>query len=91
MFPYNAEQCQGKLQKILVKSTTGYIVYSVPAPFSVILLAKIKHIEEGSNKILILQRRGNAMFEAPIMMGTNQFPNLPIMVGITMKSIIINA
>jgi hypothetical protein len=31
------------------------------------------------------------MSGAPIIKGTNQFPNPPIMMGITMKKIIINA
>lgn len=35
--------------------------------------------------------RGNAMSGAPIISGTNQFPNPPIMMGITMKKIIMNA
>lgn len=35
--------------------------------------------------------RGNAMSGAPSIRGTNQFPNPPIMIGITMKKIITNA
>lgn len=35
--------------------------------------------------------RGKAISGAPIIRGTNQFPNPPIMIGITMKKIIINA
>jgi len=35
--------------------------------------------------------RGNAISGALIMRGTNQFPNPPIIVGITKKKIIINA
>jgi hypothetical protein len=35
--------------------------------------------------------RGNAMSGAPIIRGTNQFPNPPIMIGITMKKIMIKA
>lgn len=31
------------------------------------------------------------MSGAPIINGTNQFPNPPIMIGITIKKIIINA
>lgn len=35
--------------------------------------------------------RGNAMSGAPIIRGTNQLPNPPIMMGITMKKIITKA
>jgi hypothetical protein len=45
----------------------------------------------GSNQNLMLFIRGNAMSGAPSISGTNQFPNPPIMIGITMKKIITNA
>jgi hypothetical protein len=35
--------------------------------------------------------RGNAISGAPNIKGTNQFPNPPIMIGITMKKIITKA
>lgn len=35
--------------------------------------------------------RGNAISGAPSINGTNQFPKPPIIMGITMKKIIINA
>ena len=35
--------------------------------------------------------RGNAISGAPSISGTNQFPNPPIMIGITMKKIITKA
>jgi len=35
--------------------------------------------------------RGNAISGAPIIKGTNQFPNPPIRIGITMKKIITKA
>ena len=35
--------------------------------------------------------RGNAISGAPSIRGTSQFPNPPIMIGITIKKIIINA
>lgn len=35
--------------------------------------------------------RGNAISGAPNMSGTSQFPNPPIMIGITMKKIMTNA
>ena len=45
----------------------------------------------GSNQNLILFIRGNAMSGAPIIKGTNQFPNPPIRIGITIKKIITKA
>lgn len=47
--------------------------------------------EGGSSQKLMLFIRGNAMSGAPIISGTNQFPNPPIMMGITMKKIITKA
>lgn len=47
--------------------------------------------EGGRSQKLILFIRGNAMSGAPIINGTNQFPNPPIIIGITMKKIITNA
>lgn len=47
--------------------------------------------EGGRSQKLILFIRGNAMSGAPIISGTNQFPNPPIIIGITMKKIITNA
>lgn len=35
--------------------------------------------------------RGNAISGAPSISGTSQFPNPPIMIGITMKKIMTNA
>lgn len=35
--------------------------------------------------------RGNAISGAPIISGTNQFPNPPIIIGMTMKKIITKA
>ena len=45
----------------------------------------------GNNQKLILFNRGNAISGAPIIKGTNQLPKPPIIIGITMKKIIINA
>jgi hypothetical protein len=39
----------------------------------------------------MLFSRGNAISGAPIMIGTNQLPKPPIIVGITKKKIIMNA
>jgi hypothetical protein len=45
----------------------------------------------GRSQNLRLFIRGKAMSGAPIINGTNQFPNPPIKIGITKKKIIINA
>ena len=45
----------------------------------------------GNNQNEILFKRGNAMSGAPIINGTNQLPNPPIIVGITKKKIITKA
>lgn len=39
----------------------------------------------------MLFMRGKAMSGAPIMSGTSQLPNPPIIIGITIKKIITNA
>lgn len=50
-----------------------------------------KDKDGGSSQNLMLFMRGNAMSGAPIMIGTSQFPNPPIMMGITMKKIMMKA
>jgi len=45
----------------------------------------------GSNQNLMLFIRGKAISGAPSINGTNQFPNPPIMIGITIKKIITKA
>jgi len=63
----------------------------VPAPLSTkdlvnnIIKAGIK------NQKLILFIRGNAISGDPIIKGTNQLPNPPIKIGITIKKIITKA
>jgi hypothetical protein len=47
--------------------------------------------EGGNNQNLILFIRGKAMSGAPNIKGTSQFPNPPIIIGITIKKIIIKA
>jgi hypothetical protein len=71
--------------------TGGYTVHPVPAPLSTILLLSNKVSEGGKSQNLMLFIRGNAMSGAPNIRGTNQFPNPPIMIGITIKKIITNA
>lgn len=45
----------------------------------------------GRSQNLMLFIRGNAMSGAPTIIGTSQFPNPPIIVGITIKKIITKA
>ena len=47
--------------------------------------------EGGNNQKLILYIRGKAISGAPIIRGTSQFPNPPIIIGITIKKIITKA
>jgi hypothetical protein len=63
----------------------------VPAPLSTIPPVNNRVRDGGSNQNLMLFIRGKAISGAPIINGTNQLPNPPIMIGITMKKIIINA
>lgn len=63
----------------------------MPAPTSVKEDAISRDRDGGSNQNLMLFIRGKAISGAPSMMGTNQFPNPPIMIGITMKKIITKA
>ena len=69
----------------------GYTVHPVPAPASTVEEARSRRNDGGSSQKLILFIRGNAMSGAPIIRGTSQFPNPPIMIGITMKKIITKA
>jgi hypothetical protein len=63
----------------------------VPAPVSIKLEVNNKNKAGGNNQKLKLFKRGNAISGAPIIKGTNQFPKPPIIVGITIKKIIIKA
>ena len=47
--------------------------------------------DERSNQNLILFIRGNAISCVVIINGINQFPNPPIIIGMTIKKIIIKA
>lgn len=53
--------------------------------------ARRRRNDGGSSQKLILFIRGNAISGAPIIRGTSQLPNPPIIIGITMKKIITNA
>lgn len=69
----------------------GYTVQPVPAPASTTADAISSRKEGGRSQKLMLFRRGNAMSGAPIIKGTNQFPKPPIIIGMTVKKIIMNA
>jgi hypothetical protein len=69
----------------------GYTVHPVPAPLSTILLVSKSVSDGGNGQNLILFISGKAISGAPSINGTNQFPNPPIIIGITIKKIITNA
>lgn len=69
----------------------GYTVHPVPAPPSTILEQINKVNEGGKSQNLILFIRGNLISGAPISIGTIQFPNPPIIIGITIKKIMTKA
>jgi hypothetical protein len=69
----------------------GYTVHRVPAPASTIEEASRRRKDGGRSQKLMLFIRGNAISGAPIINGTNQLPNPPIRIGITMKKIITKA
>ncbi|PTB82485.1 hypothetical protein C9986_02800 [Pseudidiomarina aestuarii] len=69
----------------------GYTVHPVPAPASTMEDAKRSRNDGGRSQKLMLFIRGNAISGAPIIRGTSQLPNPPIIIGITIKKIITNA
>lgn len=69
----------------------GYTVHPVPAPPSTKLENSNRIKAGGNNQKLMLFNRGKAISGAPIINGTIQLPNPPIITGITRKNIIINA
>lgn len=69
----------------------GYTVQPVPAPASTPEEARRRSREGGKSQKLMLFIRGKAISGAPIIRGTSQFPNPPIIIGITIKKIITNA
>lgn len=96
------EDAPAKCKEKIVRSTEapacarfpakgGYTVQPVPAPASIIEDAISSKKEGGSNQKLMLFIRGKAISGDPIIKGTSQFPNPPIMMGITMKKIITKA
>lgn len=75
----------------ILRDKGGYTVHPVPAPLSTKELDNNKIKAGTKNQNLILFNRGNAISGAPSIKGTNQFPNPPIRIGITIKKIIIKA
>ena len=69
----------------------GQTVHPVPTPFSTAADITKRVNEGGKSQKDILFSRGNAISGAPSIKGTNQFPNPPIITGITKKKIIKNA
>lgn len=69
----------------------GYTVQPVPAPASIPDDARSSNNEGGKSQKLMLFIRGNAISGAPIINGTSQFPKPPIMIGITIKKIMMKA
>ena len=69
----------------------GYTVHPVPAPLS-LKDERIIRINEGTKSHkLALFIRGKAISGAEIIRGTSQFPNPPIIAGMTIKKIMIKA
>jgi hypothetical protein len=58
---------------------------------STVLLVSSSVRDGGSSQNLMLFIPGKAMSGAPNISGTSQFPNPPIIIGITMKKIITKA
>lgn len=67
-----------------------YMVPPVPEPASTIDMSRRK-TDGGSSLKFILFIRGNAISGAPVISGTSQFLNPPIIMGTTLQKIITNA
>lgn len=67
------------------------MVHPVPLPEPENIEVVSKVIEGIRSQNLILFNRGNAISWVPNIKGINQFPNPPIIAGITIKKIMINA
>lgn len=67
------------------------MVHPLPAPESVKDEEMSREMEGGSNQNLMLFIRGKAISGAVIIRGTSQLPNPPIMIGITIKKIMMKA
>jgi hypothetical protein len=69
----------------------GYTVQPVPAPIPANAERDKRVRDGGRSQNLMLFIRGKAISCAPIIIGTNQFPKPPIMMGITIKKIMTKA
>ena len=98
----NKEEIPAKCKLKMAKSTEppecaiipdkgGYTVHPVPAPTSTKEEDNNNKKDGGNNQKLILFNLGKAISGAPNIKGTNQLPKPPIIAGITIKNIIINA
>jgi hypothetical protein len=96
------EEAPAKCKLKIAKSTAGpewasaalnggYTVQPVPTPTSTKLEDNNNNSAGGNNQKLILFSLGKAISGEPIIIGTNQLPNPPIKIGITIKKIIIKA
>jgi len=96
------DEAPARCSEKIAKSTDGpewtilldngcYTVQPVPAPASTYEDERRRRRAGGRSQKLILFIRGKAMSGAPIINGISQFPNPPIIIGITIKKIIINA
>lgn len=65
----------------------GYTVHPVPTPFSTAAEDRRRVRDGGRSQNLMLFIRGKAMSGAPSIRGRSQFPNPPIITGITRKKI----
>jgi len=75
----------------ILEARGGYTVQPVPAPLSTKPPLSNRTREGGRSQNLILFIRGKAISGAPIIKGTSQFPKPPIIIGITIKKIMIKA
>lgn len=75
----------------ILEERGGYTVHPVPAPLSTSDDISKRRRAGGSSQNLMLLSRGKAISGTPSIRGTNQFPNPPIITGITMKKIITKA
>lgn len=75
----------------MLSAKGGYTVHPVPAPIPDNEEDSNSIKDGGSNQKLMLFMRGNAISGDPIISGISQFPNPPIIIGITIKKIITKA
>lgn len=69
----------------------GQTVHPVPLPVEVTIEVIRSVREDSRSQNLMLFIRGNAMSGVDIIIGISQFPNPPIIIGITIKKIIMKA